>query len=181
MARLKGALTLVEVITCVAIIALVAAIAYPLIVRAKRAASETACVSNLGQIYATISMYRSDYDGADQGTPSEMGLPPLRALAPLIHVSCHGRNYIDCSSPNGYMIAWPVSDIGNHRAEDDQVWVDYVEKYGSAAILEYDAGHCDTCPGSPFTLNRGIGLTLGGSVIVRVRRLNPTAFEIFYH
>ena len=55
--------TLVELLTVIAIIAILASLLFPVFGRAKAAAKKTQCISNLKQVGASIQMYMSDYDG----------------------------------------------------------------------------------------------------------------------
>ena len=54
--------TLVELLIVIAIIALLAAILFPIFGAAKAASRRTACISNLRQIGIALGMYRQDYE-----------------------------------------------------------------------------------------------------------------------
>ena len=54
--------TMVELLVVIAIIAMLAAILFPVFARAKAAARNTQCISNLKQIGAAITLYMADYD-----------------------------------------------------------------------------------------------------------------------
>ena len=60
--------TLIELLVVVAIIAILAAILFPVFARAREKARQTACVSNLRQIGLAFFQYMQDYDGG--GVPS---------------------------------------------------------------------------------------------------------------
>ena len=55
--------TLVELLTVIAIIAILAALLFPVFARAKAAAKKTQCISNLRQIGDAITLYMGDSDG----------------------------------------------------------------------------------------------------------------------
>jgi prepilin-type N-terminal cleavage/methylation domain-containing protein len=76
MRRFGVGFTLVEIMVCLAIISLVAAISVSAYGNARWSARQTTCVSNMRQIHVAMSLYRQDYDGSDSGTdfPS-LGLP----------------------------------------------------------------------------------------------------------
>lgn len=57
-------LTLVEIILVVAIVVLLAALAVPVVHRARYRAHDATCLSNMRQILSAIMMYRADYNQA---------------------------------------------------------------------------------------------------------------------
>jgi prepilin-type N-terminal cleavage/methylation domain-containing protein/prepilin-type processing-associated H-X9-DG protein len=58
----RRAFTLIELLIVVAIIAILAAMLFPVFARAREKARETACASNLMQIGKALSMYQQDFD-----------------------------------------------------------------------------------------------------------------------
>lgn len=58
----KRGFTLIELLVVIAIISILAAILFPVLTRAKEAAKNTACTSNLRQLQLAESMYLSDSD-----------------------------------------------------------------------------------------------------------------------
>jgi len=61
--RRGSAFTLIEVLVVVAIVAILAAILFPVFARAKTAAQRTVALSNLKQIGLAWTLYASDFDG----------------------------------------------------------------------------------------------------------------------
>ena len=59
----RRAFTLIELLVVVAILAVLAAILFPVFARAKDAAKGTVCLSNLRQLGLGLTMYRDDHDG----------------------------------------------------------------------------------------------------------------------
>ena len=55
----RRAFTLIELLVVIAIIAILAALLFPVFSRAKEAAKKTQCMSNLKQIGAAITLYKS--------------------------------------------------------------------------------------------------------------------------
>src|SRR5579872_7111277 len=69
--------SLLELLVCVAIIAVLAGIVFASTGPSRERARQIACSSNLHQIGMALSMYRNDFDGDDSpGLPSQMGFPP---------------------------------------------------------------------------------------------------------
>src|SRR5436305_3040804 len=59
-----AAFTLIELLMVIAIIAILAAILFPVFAQAREAARKTACLSNIKQIGTACLMYAQDYDEA---------------------------------------------------------------------------------------------------------------------
>jgi prepilin-type N-terminal cleavage/methylation domain-containing protein/prepilin-type processing-associated H-X9-DG protein len=62
-ARLRAAFTLIELLVVVAIIAVLAAILFPVFAKAREKARQVSCASNMRQIGTALTMYLQDYDG----------------------------------------------------------------------------------------------------------------------
>src|ERR1043165_5678070 len=60
--EMRRGFTLVELLVVIAIISILAALLFPVFARAKAAAKQTACISNLRQIGDAITIYMNDYD-----------------------------------------------------------------------------------------------------------------------
>lgn len=91
---MKRGLTLVEVLTVICIIAIIGAITFPAFVQIRRSSQKTACMNNLHSFGTAITLYRIDYNGADQGTPGEMGLPDYAhtRMKEVSQLRCHGSD-----------------------------------------------------------------------------------------
>lgn len=60
--QFKRAFTLIELLVVVAIVAILAAILFPVFARARENARRTSCLSNMKQIGLGIMLYTQDYD-----------------------------------------------------------------------------------------------------------------------
>jgi prepilin-type N-terminal cleavage/methylation domain-containing protein/prepilin-type processing-associated H-X9-DG protein len=65
----RAGFTLVELLVVIAVIAILAAILYPVFAQARERARTAGCASNLKQIGTAFDMYRQDFDGAYPTNP----------------------------------------------------------------------------------------------------------------
>lgn len=87
---IRRGFTLIEVLVVVAVIAILAAILFPVFARAREAARTSTCRSNLHQIGLALGMYARDYDGK---------LPPRsNDLKPLALPYVNGESVFRCPS-----------------------------------------------------------------------------------
>lgn len=75
MIRFRAAFTLVEVIVVMAILALLAAMLFPVFVSANRAAKRSGSIQNLRQLHYAFTIYRDEWEGSS--SLGGLGLPPL--------------------------------------------------------------------------------------------------------
>lgn len=118
--RTSRAFTLVELLTVIGIIAVLAALLFPAFLTARGKAREISCVSNLRQIGMAISMYSQDSDGlypwaldaTDKYTPEIWsGEPDFYAqipYMPMLHEAVQpymkSKALWQCSADSGYDI-----------------------------------------------------------------------------
>ncbi len=112
--------TLVELLTVIAVVALLAALLLPAFAAARAKAREAACSSNLRQVGIAIHMYAQDYDGlypwaidpADKYTPQILdGFPELQsqvAVLPLISETLQpysrSKRLFECPGDTGFEV-----------------------------------------------------------------------------
>jgi prepilin-type N-terminal cleavage/methylation domain-containing protein len=116
----RYAFTLSEVLACIVIIALLAALLFPVFVGAKNSAKGTVCLSNLHQIGLATQMYMSDHDsryplvtngvsrldmtlwfGRDLASDPTRFASPMEALAPYCKDS---KDFLKCPMDFGSQI-----------------------------------------------------------------------------
>jgi prepilin-type N-terminal cleavage/methylation domain-containing protein len=61
--RLCGAFTLIELLVVIGILAILAAILFPVFLRAKEAAKASSCASNIRNLALAVELYQIDHDG----------------------------------------------------------------------------------------------------------------------
>ncbi len=160
--RLRG-FSLVEILVCMAILVVLAAITFPIARAAKLKSYEGVCASNLHQMWLATSLYREDYSPhSETGNMYEMGLPtsdwvgaqmdknkaftcPLTAK-PFRHLQVYH-----------YMVGVP-----EYKQVNDE-WIDTVNKYGSNSMIFVDFCHGDLTTLYTATYPHvGLGVSLGG-------------------
>lgn len=180
MGRRRGGITLVEVLVVIAIVAVLVAITQPILIQAKRYSQQANCISNLRHYNTAIVLYQNEYDGTPEGTPTQMGLPPFDAMSKLAEdLKCPRPSALDCAGPGLYLLGWIAAPFSTPAS--DQAWSELVARRGPGTILVVDRNHSATCPSTHFSLNKGMGVTLGGSVIVKVKRQSATNFDKFFY
>jgi prepilin-type N-terminal cleavage/methylation domain-containing protein/prepilin-type processing-associated H-X9-DG protein len=88
--------TLVELLVVIAVIAILAAILYPVLAVAREKARQTGCASNLKQIGTAMQMYTQDYDGTYPDNPAaiQVAAPEFQGYTPyFVKLFPYCRNY----------------------------------------------------------------------------------------
>ncbi len=174
---MRRAFSLVELMTCIAILLVVAAISFPVFGAAKRWSRRSAAVSNLHQLYLAVALYRSEQGGDGiYGDPAAMGIPtdsdafpsPYdRFIKPIENLTL---------SPCGLNTSWyrkeswevsgPVEDV-TYRPNDRASYAAYSRVYRDNSLLFYDV-NCDD-PGTPiynpYFVHRGLAVLLEGQLV----------------
>jgi prepilin-type N-terminal cleavage/methylation domain-containing protein len=112
--------TLIELLVVIAVIAILAALLFPVFAQARGKAREIACLSNMRQAGMAISMYAQDYDGyypcavdpADRDTPQiwdafpefKAQIPSLPWLHEVLQPYIKSREIFHCPSDTGVYI-----------------------------------------------------------------------------
>lgn len=155
----------------IGILAMLAALLFPVAVQAKEEAKKSVCVSNLRQIFLATALYRSEANGDGvYGTTYEMGLPPsprIDALPILTKLLCpEGNHPFDQTLGSGYYALF--ADPGRDGLKP--TWEDYASTYQDAAIIYVDPFHNP----ANYSLIWGDhisrfcqGMSLGGTLVKR--------------
>ncbi len=162
------AVTILELVFVMAIVAITMAVATPAFIEAKHSALITKSVSNLHQISLAAMVYQEDWPhSADYGTAAEMGLPDLGQIAKnrlrLPIEAWRSPCVSSRTSPTRLDYTW--------SPETSQEWIALVTQWRENTLLSSD-DHCnlgDLPPLSTWVKRRGLGVTLGGRLLNRFK------------
>ena len=164
--------TILQLVVAMTILAILAAILYPVVLRSVKRAKQTSCEEKLRQISLAIEMYRSDNGGAGKlGSISFMGLPPhlVNLGLPRESYKCLGDTTRAAGAAFTYM------------ADDTRQWIAFVEKMGTGGILVLDDNHqenTETDQSPPIT-HFVFGYTIGGEFIKRRHLGLPSTYDFW--
>lgn len=117
---MRKAFTLIELLVVIAIIAILAAILFPVFARAKAAAKQTVCISNLNQAGKAIILYMADnddvfpcaLDASDKFAPEiwaaypefQSRIPSMPLLVDVLQPYVKNREVFHCPADTGTAI-----------------------------------------------------------------------------
>jgi len=173
--RRRG-LSLVEALSVVTILGVLAALLYPVFKNVRMRALDAQCIEKLRQYGAALAIYRHEYGGDGvYGHPYAMGLPPtVGGLGlPFDTYYCPLGNHVR----NTFI---PHPEL--HRDDDLPAWIREVRLHREDTIIQADLNHNDWGRriASPYMDQKGIGLYLGGYVRVLVKTGDPARPEFWY-
>jgi prepilin-type N-terminal cleavage/methylation domain-containing protein len=168
--RVSAAFTLIELLICIGIIAVVAGITFPIFSRVKLAAKERVSVSDMKQIAAAAMLYSQDWKSVDYGDMAAMGLPqdypvlfgangkakPVTWPVPPMHPD---------TFPGYYFLPLPKQIDGRHPT-----WEQAALEFHDSVVLVCDPWFNNFADGKwsayDATLpNRIAGISLGGTLV----------------
>jgi prepilin-type N-terminal cleavage/methylation domain-containing protein len=163
---LRRAITLVEILVVVGIVAVLAAFAAPAYIRSKESAKEARCTSNLRQLYVGIELYRQDWDMGG-GTTAATGYPSLLQFYEIQHktIGAHGCSSSPWGMWTGYFYL-AMSDRSFYGQSTGLDWTEYLRQEGPNAIVVADLNHNDPKDGYGFAHStiKVKGVTVEGSI-----------------
>lgn len=172
--RYYRGLTFVEMLVCLSIIAIIFAIATPILHSARETARTTSAVSYMHQIGKAIAIYRADWDAGGYQDMYQAGLPAYSYL----RKTNLGLSSKPLVSPCGYRpgIGWDSADLAAEYVWAYDIYrTDYaggdkiLQKYQENALIVMDprCNPAGTDWNNPYKEKRAIGLLLNGQVINR--------------
>lgn len=169
MKRHARGMTLLEILVCLAIIGIVAALTAPMVMSAKRAALERQSVSDMRQIAMATLIYRQDWKETEYGSMEAMGIPEdyFRFFGPPRKLAASTPKppiRLNDSDPYYWM---PLPERIDER---ETTWAEATAKYGERTVLVCDPWFMGSMNGvalawAPTRPNRLNGIDLGGSLI----------------
>jgi prepilin-type N-terminal cleavage/methylation domain-containing protein len=164
--KVKG-FTLIEIITVLAIVAILWAITMPVYAKASRAAKEQSNTQRLKQISLAVSIYRTENEGDGKyGTASQMGIHPLTPAIPRFRklfappYPCGRRGIAD-------FMFWPTEQgIGEGLEPWQTVSVVYEEQ--TPLVSTTNCSPADSNVDNVYHVKVGHAVQLDGGLIKRI-------------
>lgn len=125
---MRRAFTLIELLVVVAIIAILAAILFPVFAQAKRAAKKTVCLSNMRQIGVAVTLYNSDYDDGFPRTMDTSSGEPVTVSWWAVH------NYQEALNPYIKMGRGGVDSSGDSKGKGS-IWFEPSDPDRSVPVM----------------------------------------------
>lgn len=167
----RRAFSLTELLVCIGIIVIVAAIVVPVSASVRHNARITSALMRLKQLHAAFKLYQADNGGdGTYGDCYDMNLPDIHALT-AYRLGQSKDMWVSPCDTRGYdwsYLYWPNTD---------PYYAGYYRTYQEEAMLLSDFT-CDTKQGTQFGdywSTRGLGVRLSGQAINYYKPGNPTA------
>ncbi|MBS1717695.1 MAG: type II secretion system protein [Armatimonadetes bacterium] len=161
--------TLLEVLTVVAILLLLATFLQPAFSESKLQGRIAASEMNLRQAYMAMQVYRNEWETVIYGTPFEMGYPkdPYYVHAPdpsIFKSPCYDHGKFQES--DGYYYAF----FGDETDQEEQG--KWVQRFlgQTPLFVDMDCNEGDVDFNSPEVTKRAICVTLDGNIISRRKK-----------
>lgn len=166
--------TLIELLVCLSIIAIIFAIVTPVLHSARDTARVSSAVSYMHQIGKAITIYRADWDTNSYQDMYQAGLPPhsyrlktsLGLSSKILVSPCGYRPGIGWDNADNLAeYVWAYDIYRSGPLDADKI----LQKYQESALIVMDP-RCNpsgTDWNNPYAEKRAIGLLLNGQVINR--------------
>lgn len=178
--------TIVETLIVAAIIAIIAALLFPVILRAKISGKHSSSLTRLKQLHLVAKLYQTDFGGSgDYGEPSQVGLP--------VYAPEPGLGLMDAFRPYGFTSELMLSPCGcqptNVCSDVQQMdpiwtwpwWPDESPRYRDLTPLFRDLNCNDYSVNlrNPVVSKFGGAVLLSGSARQRHSTGDPFGIEFF--
>lgn len=165
--------TLVELLCVIVILAVVSAIVFPVVVRARMGAKVTSAKTNLKNLWMALQLYQENYgERVEYGAVSDMGLPSAGAgYGNFLDEYTHQKrgswltwtDICPCGTHVGSEANWGIFYFGDHITD----WPKDVQKYKDSTIVLADKNCNDSSVriDCQFCKKRSIGIALSGKLV----------------
>ncbi|MFQ5808069.1 MAG: DUF1559 domain-containing protein [Armatimonadota bacterium] len=142
--RVQWGFTLIEILVVIAIIAILAAILFPVFARAREKARQASCTSNLRQLTLAVEMYSTDWDDTYPMIGYGFATADVTTLFELCNPYMKNKQIITCASdPDGNIdmsaLPTPITGAPNSSYDANRAGVDPTYIFGdpdqSAGLL----------------------------------------------
>lgn len=172
----RHAFTLIEMLLVVAIISLLAGLAFAAMGPSRESARQRVCVSNFHQIGQSFAMYIADYDGVEvaQGQPmqyDQLGLPSLRMAPKFMDTYIKNRQVLLCPDYHGSVPIDKLTTTYSWIPDDDEhgsgryKFSNIVASRGGDTPLLTDEEH-----NPPFNLQKEPRWTIKRVIVLRLNQ-----------
>ena len=164
---MRRGFTLVEILTCVAILLIVFAISLPAFRAAKESAKRADTIESLRQLGHAFALYRADYEtDPNASDPESLGFPPDDNAEAYRPFTIFGQKYKNAFGRT--VRVWYGMSRRTSTDTDVATWTRYVQRCGPASVIVGDFTFNDFDPiKSPTRSIYGIGLRLDGGVVTQ--------------
>ncbi len=173
----KLGFTLLEVLACMAIITVIAAILSPVLRSAKHSAQITSSISNLHQMHVALLLYQSANGGGNSySSLASMGLPTEEQLMPNTHTPPLNLPYSIWRSPCGQNPSWDPSPNTTIQYEylpsaslDNFEKVAPIYQENLTMFVDLNCAEHGEPLYSEYLPHRGLGVQLSGALLNRFK------------
>ena len=121
----KSGFTLIELLVVITIIAILAALLFPVFARVRETARLTTCISNLRQLVNAMFMYAQDYDGYIPPTGSGFATFPSQYHRDIIMPYIKSREVLRCPDDGRFSIFFTQTAydyLGSNYFINGRIW-----------------------------------------------------------
>jgi prepilin-type N-terminal cleavage/methylation domain-containing protein len=117
----RRAFTLIELLTVIAIIAILASILFPVFAKAREKAEQTHCLNNVKQLDLSFNMYATDYDSRLPMVSSGLGTSPTGSARVASAVPQNWATVLNSYTKNDQILICPDTTIDGQTFDSTQL------------------------------------------------------------
>jgi prepilin-type N-terminal cleavage/methylation domain-containing protein/prepilin-type processing-associated H-X9-DG protein len=152
--------TLIELLVVISIIAVLAAILFPVFAKAREKARQTTCLNNLRQITVATDLYTQDHNyqlPSSESVWSDLALPKAVLVCPTLGKGKHGYGYnaaLSDTTASAYTAPQTTAVAGDSDTADRLLHTrtDYALRHGGDCAIGFLDGHVVLTQAPPSVL-----------------------------